>query len=152
MEEYLSPWIIWLIIAAALIIVELLTNTFAAFCLVGGCLIALIASLAGLGITAQLIGAAIGTVAAFIALLPLIRKMREKRKSRNTGSNMDALIGRVAILDQPILPGQPGRLSIDGTSWQAAANGNSKIPAGEKVRVTGYDSIVLEVESLQAEA
>ena len=38
MEEFtfLSNWLLWLIAAAILVIVELLTNTFAAFCLVGG--------------------------------------------------------------------------------------------------------------------
>ena len=68
----ISSWLWWLIAAAILVIVELLTNTFAAFCLVGGCALALVAALIGFGIEVQLVAAAIGSVIAFIAFKPLI--------------------------------------------------------------------------------
>ena len=79
MEEFtfLSNWLLWLIAAAILVIVELLTNTFAAFCLVGGCALALATSLIGFGIEAQLTAAAIGSVLSFIAFKPLIKRQAE---------------------------------------------------------------------------
>ena len=93
MEEFtfLSNWLLWLIAAAILVIVELLTNTFAAFCLVGGCALALATSLIGFGIEAQLTAAAIGSVLSFIAFKPLIRRQAEARRHRDCLSNMDAL-------------------------------------------------------------
>ena len=94
MEEFtfLSNWLLWLIAAAILVIVELLTNTFAAFCLVGGCALALATSLIGFGIEAQLTAAAIGSVLSFIAFKPLIKRQAEARRHRDCLSNMDALI------------------------------------------------------------
>lgn len=82
MEEFtfLSNWLLWLIAAAILVIVELLTNTFAAFCLVGGCALALATSLIGFGIEAQLTAAAIGSVLSFIAFKPLTKRQAEAAK------------------------------------------------------------------------
>ena len=45
MESILSAWLIWLIAAAILVIIELLTTTYAALCLVGGCLAAMICAI-----------------------------------------------------------------------------------------------------------
>ncbi len=147
MDETLmiSSWLWWLIAAAVLVIIELLTNTFAAFCLVGGCVLALLASVLGFGINVQLLAAAIGTVVAFIAFKPLIKKQAQARHSRENPSNMDALIGRTTTVDEPIGEHQPGRVRIDGDNWQAVSADGSAIDKGAKVTVTGYDSIILTV-------
>ena len=120
MEEFtfLSNWLLWLIAAAILVIVELLTNTFAAFCLVGGCALALATSLIGFGIEAQLTAAAIGSVLSFIAFKPLIKRQAEARR------HCDCL----------------------SDNWQAVSADASPIDVGTKVRVSGYDSIILTVE------
>lgn len=148
MEEFtfLSNWLLWLIAAAILLIVELLTNTFAAFCLVGGCALALATSLIGFGIEAQLTAAAIGSVLSFIAFKPLIKRQAEARRHRDCLSNMDALIGRTTTVTEAIGGNTPGRVRIDGDNWQAVSTDASPIDVGTKVRVTGYDSIILTVE------
>ena len=138
MEEFtfLSNWLLWLIAAAILVIVELLTNTFAAFCLVGGCALALATSLIGFGIEAQLTA----------AFKPLIKRQAEARRHRDCLSNMDALIGRTTTVTEAIGGNTPGRVRIDGDNWQAVSADASPIDVGTKVRVTGYDSIILTVE------
>lgn len=65
MDIIISSWFLWLIIAAILIIIELLTSMIATFCLAAGCLIAMVCALLG-GIETQLIVAIISTVIAFI--------------------------------------------------------------------------------------
>ena len=40
----------------------------------------------------------------------------------------------------------PGRVRIDGDNWQAVSADASPINVGTKVRVSGYDSIILTVE------
>lgn len=65
MDIIISSWFLWLIIAAILIIIELLTSMIATFCLAAGCLIAMVCALLG-GIEVQLIVAIISTVIAFI--------------------------------------------------------------------------------------
>lgn len=144
----LSSWLLWLIAAAVLVIVELLTNTFAAFCLVGGCVLALAASLIGFGVEVQLAAAAVGTVLSFIAFKPIIKRQAAARRNRENPSNMDALIGRTSTVTEPITATAPGRVRIDGDSWQAVSADGLPIDTGAKVRVTGYDSIVLTVERI----
>ncbi len=147
MDETLmiSSWLWWLIAAAILVIAELLTNTFAAFCLVGGCALALVASLIGFGIEVQLVAAAIGSVVAFIAFKPLIRKQANSRLNRENLSNMDALVGRITVVDEPIAEHRPGRIIIDGDNWQAVSDDGTAMEKGTKVKVLGYDSIILTV-------
>ncbi len=141
----MSPWVVWLIVAALFVVFELLTGTFALFCLVGGCLIALVAALLGCGLVTQIAFAALGALLSFIALRPLIRK-HWKHDSISTGCNMDALIGREANLSEAIEASSPGRLRIDGDNWQARTADGSTIAQGERVRIIGYDSIILIVE------
>ncbi len=66
MDIIISSRLLWLIIAAILIIIELLTSMIATFCLATSCLIEMVCALLGWGIEAQLTGAIIGTVIAFI--------------------------------------------------------------------------------------
>lgn len=141
----ISSWLWWLIAAAILVIIELLTNTFAAFCLVGGCVLALVASLIGFGIEVQLVAAAIGSVIAFIAFKPLIKKQALARHNRENLSNMDALIGRVTVVDEPVGEHTPGRIIIDGDNWQAVSADGTAMEKGAKVKVLSYDSIILTV-------
>lgn len=145
MEEIISPWLLWLIAAALLTIIELITNTFAAFCLVGGCLTAMVAALLGFGIETQLACAAIGTVLAFIAFTPLIKRRKAARRD-TPPSNMDALVGRVASVTEPTGANGIGRIRIDGDNWQFRTPDFSAVEAGRTVRIAGYDSIVLIVE------
>lgn len=140
----ISSWLWWLIAAAILVIVELLTNTFAAFCLVGGC--------ARFGYRAHwlrhrgaTVAAAIGSVIAFIAFKPLIKKQAEARHNRENLSNMDALIGRVTVVDETIEEHRPGRIIIDGDNWQAVSADGTAMEKGTKVKVISYDSIILTV-------
>lgn len=52
------------------------------------------------------------------------------------------LVGRVVVLQQGIAGGQ-GRVNIDDAFWQVAGE---DLPAGTRVRVTGADAGVLQVE------
>ena len=142
MEEFtfLSNWLLWLIAAAILVIVELLTNTFAAFCLVGGCALALATSLIGFGIEAQLTAAAIGSVLSFIAFKPLIRRQAEARRHRDCLSNMDALIGRTTTVTEAIGGNTPGRVRIDGDNWQRRRVANQRRDKGACVWLRQHHS------------
>lgn len=147
----LESWLVWLILAAVLIIVELLTNVIATLCIAVGCVVAMVVSLFGLGIEPQLIGLAAGTVVAFIVLTPVMRKFyrRESGSRWEMVSNMDALVGRVAVLTEEISGDKDtGRVRIDGDNWQVRMVDGTNASVGEKVRVVGNESIVLIVEKV----
>ena len=60
---------------------------------------------------------------------------------------MEALIGREGFLKREIpADGGLGRLRIDGDDWQVRSRDGEPVAHGTKVRVTGYDSIILTVK------
>ena len=145
----MSLWIIWLIATAVLLVIELLTGLVATFCVAVGCLIAFCFALAGFGIETQLGAMVVGVILAFIFLVPFINRIHKgKKQSRPVyNSNMEALIGREGILNREIpADGGLGRLRIDGDDWQVRSRDGEPVAHGTKVRVTGYDSIILTVK------
>lgn len=145
----MSLWIIWLIATAVLLIIELLTGLVATLCVAVGCLFAFVAAIVGCGIEVQLGALVVGVILAFIFLVPFINRIKKSRKSPRPdyNSNMEALIGREGFLSREIpADGGLGRLRIDGDDWQVRSNDGSPVAHGAKVRVTGYDSIILTVK------
>lgn len=139
----MDAWIIWLIIAAFLITVEIMTQTMWALCLSAGALGAMACALCGLGIGWQTAAMAALSAAACLVILPMFRRRHTAAESR---TGMDALLGRRATVTHAIHPGHLGRARIDGDSWQVKApSAEGTIPAGTEVVVTSYDSIILTV-------
>lgn len=146
----MSVWIIWLIAAAVLIIVEVLSQMVWTLCLAIGCVVATGAALCGADIEVQLICVAISTLLSFAIIAPRLKRWlhySRKKEPRDDRTGMDALLGRKGIVTHEIKPGELGRVRIDGDSWQAGAPGvETTIKRGENVTVTGYDSIILSVK------
>lgn len=143
----MSLWIIWLIAAGCLLLVEVLTQMIWTACLAIGCLLAMILGFFDADLAFQILAVAFGTLLAFIVLGPKMRRWihgtAEPHKSR---TGMDALIGRTATVTHEIQPDKLGRVKIDGDSWQARNTLQSEtLPQGTKVIVSGFDSIILNV-------
>ena len=146
----MSVWIIWLIAAALLLIVEVLTQMMWALCLSIGSAAAMACSLAGLGLGWQVASFAVLSMAAYLILLPVFKKWHARTAEREARTGMDALLGRRATVTHAIRPGHLGRARIDGDNWQVQAPGcHETIPAGTEVAVTAYDSIILTVETIK---
>lgn len=143
-------WIIWLIITGVLLLVEVLSQMMWTLCMAIGCLGALLCSIFGVGLLWQVIIMAIVGFAAYILLVPFFQKwhaLKVDAKGRASRTGMDALLGRHSFLSDEIRPEKLGRGRIDGDHWQMRANPKyGVIPAGTEVVVTGYDSIILDVE------
>lgn len=140
-------WLIWLIVAAVLVVIEVLTQMMWALCLSVGALAAMICALFGLGFTWQAVALAAGAVGFYLIMLPWFRKRWDKKSAHTARTGMDALLGRTATVTSEIRPGELGRARIDGDNWQVKAPGvNEPIHRGEEVVVSSYDSIILTVE------
>ena len=144
--------VIWLVAAAVLVVLELITGMVASFCMAIGCVAAMIVSYITPDVKIQLLAFAIGTILSFIFLAPVIRKWQKNKGDKNPttqNSNMDALIGRIVVVTQTIpADGELGRIRIDGDNWQARSISGAEIEEGRKVRVVSYDSIIIEVEKV----
>lgn len=142
-------WLIWLIVAALLIIVELLTMWIATFCIAVGCLAAMAVALLGLSLEWQIGALAIGGVVGFVLFAPFVRRLYDKagrHRSVESLSNMDALIGREVRVIEAIPVDGVGRVKVDGDNWQVRTHAGVAVDVGTKVRIIGYDSIILDVE------
>lgn len=139
-------WTIWLIIAALLLITEVLTQMMWALCLTTGAVGALVLSLLGVDPVYQIVALPAIGLGTYAAVLPRFRRWHARQAERQARTGMDALLGRRAIVTHAIRPGQLGRARIDGDNWQVQAPGvEEEIPAGAEVSVTAYDSIILTV-------
>lgn len=142
----MEAWIIWLIAAVALLVLEVLSQAVWAFCIAIGCLLAAAISVPVTSVALQGMAVGIGALLAWLLLAPVVRKWEHKR-SKSVRTGMDALLGRRAIVTDEIRPGELGRARIDGDYWQVRAPGVERtIGRGSEVTVTAYDSIVLTVE------
>ncbi len=141
----MKTWIIWLIVATTLLVVEVATQTMWGICLAAGCILSMFAALAGLSLEWQIAALVVATVLTCMLMKPVIMRFRSSSRHK-TATGMDALLGRRAIVTHEIKPGQTGRARIDGDSWQVRAPGvEDTIDRGSEVVVTGYDSIILDV-------
>ena len=146
-------WILWLIIAAVLVIVEILSQMVWTLCLAIACVAALVACLMGCTLPVQLAVLAVASVVAYLVLVPYFKKIHHQateREGRAARTGMDALIGMDATVVQAIEPGRLGRVKVDGDNWQARARHEGEsFMIGQRVRIHSYDSIILTVESIK---
>ena len=137
---------IWLIAALALIIFEIFSATFGAICFAIGAVASGVTALLGGGFLWQISIFIVVSLLTFIFLRPVILKFFDKR-SKNTKTNAEALVGRIALVSETIDPvAHTGRVAIDGDDWKAVSEGSILIEKGKEVVVVAIDSIVLTVK------
>lgn len=144
----MEAWHIWVIVALVFVIVEIFTSGFAVICISFGCIFGAIVSAFDMGLQWQLLAFAAGTILSFFTIRPVVQKFLY-RKSREVKTNVDALIGRRAIVSERI-GGElhPGRVKVDGDDWKAISINNEVIEEGEAVEITSINSIIVTVKKL----
>lgn len=143
MEVYL----IWLIVAIALVIFEICSATFGAICFaIGAGFAALTAARVPDSLTWQIVVFAVVSMLTFIFLRPFMLKFMDKR-SKDVKTNAEAIIGRKGIVSERIDAEQhTGRVAIDGDDWKAVSEDGSIIEKGESVEIVKMDSIIVTVK------
>ena len=134
----------WLVITVLCLIVELCTGGFFIVCFAFGALCGALATLFG-GFYLQLAVFVIFTAIGIFLVRPLALNYLNGRSGDRRLSNADALIGRTGIVSQTIEHMGYGRVAIDGDDWKARTDNGDEIKKGERVIVTGRESIILTV-------
>jgi membrane protein implicated in regulation of membrane protease activity len=126
-------WAIWLIVAAALIGVEVFTLTFLAGPLaVAAALAALVAILGG-GAVLQIIVFAIGAIGSLAIVRPIAMSHLRTAIPARTGTA--ALVGQNAVVLERV-DGNSGQVKLAGEVWSARAyDGDRAFEPGERVSV-----------------
>jgi len=83
-------------------------------------------------------------------LLPLTRSAAKKiTKPSPQKSNVDALVGKIALVTKSIDPNLGGQVKIEGEVWMARSDAVAE--TGEKVRIVGVTGAKVLVEKLSQE-
>ena len=141
-----SWWVIWLVIAIIMIIIEVVTTGLATLWFAVGAIVAMIMDLCGAPLTAQIIVMAVVSVVSFVLCMIWIRpKLESLRKKNIQHTNADRLIGREGVVIVPLngMEGK-GQVKIDGQVWSAKAD--TDIAEGIKVTVKSIEGVKLVVE------
>lgn len=140
-------YVVWLITALVLLIVEFFTASFGVVCFSFGAAAAGLAAYCGLSTMWQLLIFSVVSFIAFVFVRPFVVKFLLKKKDEVL-TNADAIVGRIAVVTEEINPDKnTGRVKIDGDDWKAEAS--DIIPVGEKVEVVSRESIILNVKSIK---
>lgn len=133
----------WIIIALVCGVVEILTAGFWFLWLaLAGLLTALFVRLGLLpGISGQIIVFSIITLALIIFTRPIVLRFV---KTRDTHSNIKALIGQIAIVTSTITPREYGQVKVNGEIWTATASESLEVDS--RVKILGIDGVKLVVE------
>lgn len=153
MLDYISSnlWQLWTVIAVGCLITELVTGGFYIVCFSAGAVAAAVVSLVG-GVGWQVFAfAAFSALSIFLVRPFALRYLHDGQPA--PVSNADAVIGRTGRVSETIVAGGFGRVAIDGDDWKAQAPGvGCDIPVGRLVKVTGRESIILDVVPEPAES
>lgn len=138
--------IFWLCAAAVLAVMEAVTISLVCVWFVGGALVALIAAMLGAPVWLQILLFLVSSVALLIALRPITKKRYSKD---GTVTNVNANIGKTAIVIEPIdnLRGT-GRVMIGSVDWTARSADGSSIEKDTLVRVLRIEGVKVCVEKV----
>ncbi|MFD0671441.1 NfeD family protein [Cohnella sp. GCM10027633] len=135
-------WAIWLIVAGALLILEMFTLTFYLLWLgIGAVVAAVVAIPAPDAIAAQALSGGFAALLLTLYTKPITRRFRQSQGFKDA---IDELVGKAGIVQEPIADGAPGIVKIGGETWSAVSK--AALHRDEKVRVVRRGTTVLEVE------
>jgi membrane protein implicated in regulation of membrane protease activity len=131
-------WVIWVVVAVLLIVVEIFTLTAAVGILGGAALITALTAALGVPVPLQFVVFAGTSVAGVVVLSPIARRhLMGARADMPFG--VDALVGKPGYVVQEVT-GRDGRVRIGGEEWTARAMDDSLvIPTGATVDVLKID-------------
>ncbi len=136
---------VWLAVALAFGVAEMLTLAFYAVFIVIGGLAAAIAAQLGVPEVGQVIVFCVVSIAGVLAARPAMVGYLNRNRPPGTRSGAQAMIGQeVPVIDE-IQAHQPGHVRVAGESWPAISGDGSTIPVGSTVHVDSLHQATLVV-------
>jgi membrane protein implicated in regulation of membrane protease activity len=137
----------WWALAGVLLVFEMLVPGVVFLFLAIGAVVAglLLLIVSDLSTELQLAVFAVVAVASAIGLRPTLRRLQSRSTQPNLNARGESLIGKIIVLDAPILGGR-GRVKLDDGSWTVTG---PDMVAGTRVRVAAVNGTELTVEPAQ---
>lgn len=134
-----SMSVFWLAATIVFVVVEGLTMGLTTIWFAGGAVIALAASLLGAGIAVQVV---LFFVVSVVLLVSTRKLFVKKLQTGAEKTNVDALIGKEAVVISAIKPFEPGIIKLSGQEWTAVSeNSEDSLAEGSKVKVIGIEGV-----------
>jgi membrane protein implicated in regulation of membrane protease activity len=143
MNLHIVFWYWWALSAALLVCEMMLPGVVFLFLALGAAVAGMLLVLEPeMSVEMQLVIFAVVSVASAVGLRPLLRGIQKRSDDPNLNARGNSMIGKVLVLDQPILRGR-GRVILGDGSWTVTG---PDMVAGAKVRVAAVDGTELRVE------
>ena len=137
-------WIVWLVALVVFGIAEAATVSMVSLWFMGGALAAMIAQFLGGGVWVQIAAFFVVSIALLACLRPFVRKFV---KPKQTATNIDAVLGREAIITEAVDDLRAaGALKLDGREWSARSMDGAPIEVGTVVKIVKIEGVKLYVE------
>ena len=138
-------WWIWILIAFALLAMELATSTLHVGVFAIGALV--VGALVGFGLELQLwaellIFTGVSLFAFFVLRPILMRRLKLDEKKV-----VDSLVGEQAIAMEDIAVGANGKAELRGSTWNARNVGETVLMQGQRCTVAGVEGLVLHLRA-----
>lgn len=136
---------VWLAIAAALVVLEVVTLAFVALYVAVGAVAAALAAALGAGFGLQLVVfAAVSVGSLLLTRRPLLAAMRRQPQ---IPSNAPTVVGKHALVTRPMVAGtgQRGQVRVGTEEWSARSESNQAMEVGATVEVISIDGVTLVV-------
>ena len=137
--------VFWLVAIVVFVVAEAATTALISIWFAAGAAVAMVVSLFTASLGIQFLVFAVVSAVALAIMVPLLAKRRKGRAAPVTNGS-PLTIGKHGVVLRAILPGEIGRVRVDGLDWQARAD--AALPEGSKCRVADVDGAVLIVEAL----
>jgi membrane protein implicated in regulation of membrane protease activity len=135
--------IYWLIILAALILIEIVTLGLTTIWFAGGALVAFVVSLFFDNLLLEIILFVIVSFALLYFTRPLVVKYFNPKRVK---TNYEGVIGKVALVTTSIDNiNAVGQVTVDGQEWSARSLDNKMLEKGTTVKIEGISGVKLLV-------
>lgn len=141
----MDTWI-WLILIVVFLVAEAATTALISLWFAVGALAALIVSIFTNLFAVQIVVFAVVSAITLAIMVPLLAKRRANQKPPVT-NGAQLVLGKRGVVLKAILPGEIGRVRVDGLDWQARAD--VALPEGSRCQVTAADGAVLTVTAAE---
>ncbi len=141
----MDTWV-WLILAVVFLITEAATTALISIWFAVGALAGLVASIFTDSLPVQILVFALVSAVTLAIMVPTLAKRRANKKPPVTNGSQLA-VGKRGVVLKAILPGEIGRVRVDGLDWQAKSD--AALPEGTRCEVTAAEGAILTVAAVQ---
>lgn len=142
----MESWLLWLIIAGSMVLLECMTAGFLVIWFAVGALFAMVASLFIESLAIQIGIFAVVSSVLILLTKPLVKKFIQKEDEK---PNVYTVIGKTALVTKDIDTDKgTGQVKVDSDTWSAKDIDNGTITMGTKVEILKVEGVKVIVKKI----